>query len=97
MKSHDTLWYRLLIFSLFLYSFFVVYLSPIFPFSRCECRAPCRSLQGTLCRYEKYPEQHSCAVFFITVPLHTSTVSRTIIASKKAKELGERMIKKKVV
>jgi len=29
------------------------------------------------------------------VPLHTSTVRRTNIASKKAKELGERMIKKK--
>lgn len=55
----------------------------------------CRSLQGTLCRKRKYPEQLRCAVFSIPVPFHTSTGRHTIAASKKAKELGARMIKKK--
>lgn len=44
---------------------------------------------------ENYPEQLRCAVFSIPVPFHTSTGRHTIAASKKAKELGARMIKKK--
>lgn len=75
--------------------FQLIFSLPVLPFSWCECSAPYRSLQGTLCRYAKYPEQLCCAVFCIPVPLHTSTARRTIIASKKAIELGERMIKKK--